>query len=962
MKKLVFFLLAALPVMAGCDPAALTRSAAPGTEIRFSANTSYDNMPGTKTIYSGQTYDVALSGTTAKYERIDWVGGDKIRICSPQASHRYESRGWADYDIVAGSIVANGRNSSARITNEPGANGLVWGDAASYTFYALYPSPRTAGVDAAKVSITDNVITATLPAVQTVSAPAGSRVYAPDMRYAYMWAATEAATGPVDLYFKPLVTAFEFTLDSRDDASMELSGFSLVAETGSPALAGDFTATVGAGLTECPVTAVANSAPAIDVNFGGNITVVQGQPVTFTVFALPHDLTGLSIRIHKADGTTQELALKQGGQYVRFPGGKKIRITNVAVPAGETWTYTIEVVDPVTGVAYNASHPLTDYGHLKTTTRADGLPFVVKSYKTSSVTGLATPVIWKMQFKSGSSWVDAVSNSDFAGKLAVSATTGNGGTAGESVRSDIARDHTASEYYHHGSIGEDAGTATLRARMPLPSAISDAGDGYFDLSKHPVYGTIDGAEQAMETANCYVITAPGKYKLPLVYGNAIRAGSTNAVSYRPTLAPGTNDNDHYMRQFLRHDDQPIAGPWITVDNGISVTDAVVVWQDGSTSADMQILFVSDISVSGNYIMFEIDKEHIRPGNIVLAARSAGTIVWSWHLWVTEKDLTPISVNDLNPVTHQMMKYNLGWTDAISAGGYKWEDWNMPVRFVQIESGTEVGASESFTIAQHGETGEVDPNVGSNTFYQWGRKDPFLPANYGNSNRPYYSPSGYQITEPGPEGERVVWRALPSSTAQVTVGHAIQHPNIQYAREISKSGVTRRIYVGGNNPIIGNLWDANMIPYTNTAVHPTNPYDNRLAVKTVYDPCPPGFVVPYGRVYSGLVGSYDGWVAQSALPVGVTKVGGQGFRFRNVAGIVSGEIFFPFTGARGGNGEYIYDVSTLGYYWTSQPDNYNDQYAVYAKFFYLPAEGILRARHDQDRAAAYAVRPVRQVAF
>ena len=81
MKKRFFYLLAALPLVAACDPAALTRSAAPGTEIRFSANTSYDNMPGTKTVYSGQTYDVALSGTTAKYERIDWVGGDKIRIC-----------------------------------------------------------------------------------------------------------------------------------------------------------------------------------------------------------------------------------------------------------------------------------------------------------------------------------------------------------------------------------------------------------------------------------------------------------------------------------------------------------------------------------------------------------------------------------------------------------------------------------------------------------------------------------------------------------------------------------------------------------------------------------------------------------------------------------------------------------------------------------------------------------------
>ena len=35
----------------------------------------------------------------------------------------------------------------------------------------------------------------------------------------------------------------------------------------------------------------------------------------------------------------------------------------------------------------------------------------------------------------------------------------------------------------------------------------------------------------MSTANCYMVHKAGKYKLPLVYGNAIKAGATNAAAY-----------------------------------------------------------------------------------------------------------------------------------------------------------------------------------------------------------------------------------------------------------------------------------------------------------------------------------------------------------------------------------------------------------------------------------------------
>ena len=704
MKRVIYILLAVLPLLAGCESSEFKWSTGDGTPIKFSANTYYENGVLTKTEYSGKDENNNFVGSTSQYERIDWVNNDLMRIWVTDGSTSENG----DYKVT-GHEMDSAHNQIDNATVVETGDPLNWiPGSGEHKIYSLYPSPATTGVDA-KVSLSGNVITATLPSAQTVTAASGSKVYKPNMNYAYMWAATSATPGSdVTLGFKPLMTAFEFTVGTGEGKpSATIKSFSLTATSTAPYLTGDFTATINEALTGYTVSNITGGSREISVSFGSGVEVSYASPMTFTVFALPHDLSGLTMSFTFADNTTKSVKLGKttGGtfSYQTFLAAKKYRITNVYLPEQETFTYTIEQIDDI-----------TTYGHVATTTSTTGLPFTVKSYKTSSLTGATTPVTWKLKFqKANGEWTYDITEAAYYGQLSTDIITGSGGTSGESVRADIARSHTDDEYHYYGEI-EDAATAALRAKSPLPSATSDAGDGYFDLSKHPVYGTIDGAEQSQETANCYVISAPGKYKLPLVYGNALRNGSTNAVSYRPTLQSGVNDNDHYMRQFLRHDDNPIQGPWITTDNGISVSDAVVVWQDGSESADMQILFNSDISVSGNYIFFEIKKEKIRPGNILLAARnSSGTIVWSWHIWVTNKDLTPVSVKDMNNVTHGMMGFNLGWTDAKTAGGYKWDDWDIPVKVVQIEGGVEVGDTEQFTISQLGESGEVDANVGSN---------------------------------------------------------------------------------------------------------------------------------------------------------------------------------------------------------------------------------------------------------
>ena len=48
------------------------------------------------------------------------------------------------------------------------------------------------------------------------------------------------------------------------------------------------------------------------------------------------------------------------------------------------------------------------------------------------------------------------------------------------------------------------------------------------------------------TANCYLVHAPGTYKIPLVYGNAIKNGAVNTEAFNPTGTSGT----YFLKPFI----------------------------------------------------------------------------------------------------------------------------------------------------------------------------------------------------------------------------------------------------------------------------------------------------------------------------------------------------------------------------------------------------------------------------
>lgn len=944
-------------LLAGCEPEDFFNFS---PNVTFTASTGYDNLPSTKTIYSGEETTVG----SKTYERIDWVPGDLIRVYSNVATTPSNGK-YADYKVTG--ATASGRKSKATITNVA-EHGLIWGDGIN-KFYAMYPSPSTEGVPSdTDFSISSDglhaTITGSIPPTQWVTKGSTTNpcdtVYQPDMRYAYMWADFQSQRGQtVDLEFHPAVTALEFTVCNNQSEAININSVGLCSKL-SP-LTGHMEVLMG--LDNSGVPSISQSTLAwehgvtdtITVKFapsGSVVTVNPGKSVSFTVLTVPHNISGLDVTIKGSRGGeafSKKLELKDDSGYVIFLGSKKYHICIGAPGISEDWTYYVEDIANI-----------SLYGHLASL----GNDFTVKSYRTKGT--VTEPVKWKVQYATSTSgpWSDTQPSSwqTNGAKFSISNPSGSGSlpSVGEVNSANILRDHlnnetATGEYYD----SEQAAIAVMQARGTLPSTTSDAGDGYFDLSKHPIYpvSAIDGAETVQETANCYIVTRPGKYKFPLVYGNAIRNGSTNQKAYAPTASEASN---YYLRNFVRHDNQPIVDPWLK-NNDATPTSVIVVWQDVKDE-DHRILLEgsSDLFIDGDYVKFEIKNENIRPGNILIAAKKGSDIVWSWHIWVTEKDLSPHTVIDKTGRTNGMMEYNLGWTDKGTVKGNHWNDWKFYVRIIQTDASGNIlnatnpqnadatGAADVFSVIQYGESITVDANVGSNCFYQWGRKDPILPAttngDHTSSINKHYFSSHYTI--------HVDNHTVVTESNAGGFGYSIKNPYIVL--------YTRPSYQYHSSKYYGNLWDVDLIANQAETGGNAISINNRLSVKSVYDPSPRGYVVPYTFAFTGF--SKKPWNENNpGEGNGTTAEDGINFNDGN-----GGKIYFPYAGARGGNAVTpLYDVTNTMYYWAAgklPSDSSNEETRKKSKNFTCLGLGDVRAIWDQYSEGAYAVRPVLQVEF
>ena len=938
-----------------------------GSQIVFSAATGYDNGVETRTEYTGDMKTV--TGYSNQFERIDWVANDPLKIYYRRGNGSFTN---AVYKITGTNTTSN---EITKATAEADGTALYWGDGTGdHYFYGMYPSTGFGGNSSA--SLSNNRASGNIPAAQNITGTQktleGIAKYMPDMKYAYMVCYQEVAenssTSSVELPFSPAVTAFEFRFKLADHGPVTVKSFKL--SSASTDLTGNFafdiTGKDGNNRTTIGTVTKTSAGREITVSFGSGVQMNTTDILDFTVFALPVDQTGLTIQFTfaatetGASDYTRKLDLKHSGNWVTFDARKKYVITNTAIP-GEVWDYFIEEIPDK--VAYGHNPVLA----------TDVFTYNVKSYKVKRGTTTKVAVPWHLEYQNGSNWGTTVPSPFTASTVQGSGVNNSTYATGESGYSTITTTAT-------GSTTGDADNATRAAlATATPRGTSSS---YFDLSMHPCYGNKD-ATTSQNTANCYIVAAPGYYKFPLVYGNAIKNGAYNVISYAPesvTHIYQTNKSQAdlvYQANFHNAINENITNPFILTDLGsygaVSDLDIAIIWQD-VPSTDLILPFDNptfDDPNNPTYIQFNITPESIQQGNVIIALRgkvagylSTKEILWSWHIWVTEKDLDPITVQHAKNGTSEMAKYNLGWTDKTSASSTKYPDRVLDLKVVQDEKPATATTykSELFNFTQYGDATFTPDNVGSNAFYQWGRKDPFLTATHENKNKTV-STQDYTVSS----GDRQLVQEAISSSGDPDFGYGIRHPYLVLKNDYTTGWVGGAAHVGGtdaqrqNSSIAYNLWSA----YVHGQQDKTD-YGGSKA-KTVYDPCPPGFEVPSKNAFMGFAGYTGSTEAPNQVVARKGTNGTDGFNFyRN--GANGATIYLPYCGARGYDHTEIYDVTNTAYYWTDAPcvstypgpgggSDHTGWRMSKLLYFFSSEGGGINAHYDLYKGAAYAIRPV-----
>ncbi|MBQ8069397.1 MAG: fimbrillin family protein [Bacteroidales bacterium] len=368
MKKTTILLacsaIACTAILAGCSKGVFGNG---GQEIRFT--TSSSGSSATKTAYGADQ-----NGKQA----LDWEENDAITIASLQAVVQDGvNAGAHSSNYVVNEVTSTGINSKARVRNE-GTNGLVWTDGEdSFDFYAVYPK---VGTEKTNLTLTPSGdVTATIPNLQPLNGNASDKTvegaditykeYKPDMKFAYMTAATtrvapSTKNNAVSLTFDPAFTAFEFNVSSADEEEIVLTMFELLspvpdaAEGETPSapdvIAGNFSMKAGSDISAEDAVTVTGGTNSIKVDMSDDPQTVDDKTgLTFTVFALPvANTAALRLRFTSQEGTdgskTSWLDMKYGknatehtpGAPVIFEAGHKYRINMLKLPSSQ-WKISI---------------------------------------------------------------------------------------------------------------------------------------------------------------------------------------------------------------------------------------------------------------------------------------------------------------------------------------------------------------------------------------------------------------------------------------------------------------------------------------------------------------------------------------------------------------------------------------------------------------------------------------------
>lgn len=603
-----------------------------------------------------------------------------------------------------------------------------------------------------------------------------------------------------------------------------------------------------------------------------NVTDLTQLRDNYTFYMIPQDLDGkVEAEIIFTDNSRIKVPLK-GSWKAGTTRTYKLSEKN------SSWTYTITATDP-NAVAYNA-------------TQAN---YKIESYR--EVNGTKQSVAWKVvgySVDNGTTWTTTKPS----WLKSLNKEQGNGGTEADQGTATLATDivDLAAER-----------NKTLQNAAPLGTATAP-----YNLSN------ATGAAAVQNTANCYVISAPGYYMIPLVYGNAIKNGQTNSSAYQK----GSEANNT-LKNFVDQEGYAITDPWIEKTNNGANRGIDLAWTIWSDEKDLVKLASNNglyRAADGNlYIKFEVTKENIKSGNAVVAVRRSWQTqrqeqrqqgrkkvwvtvtethqqtLWSWHLWFAPKNaLDKITVTNKQGNKYDFTNEALGWKPTAWKGTSYSTPRTVKVKVEQTQGNNGVKQYAVITITQKPAT---TSRTGYTTLYQWGRKDAF----------------------PGTTATLAVNTINWNAGSEMYMQTILQNPQ-NYFTAGYKGNVLDAATGFAKYYTFYNLWSMN-----NTSAYAENQANSQTVVKTIYDPSPVGFSVPANDAFTGFTenGLNGGRMNVDGTDNAQTFNNNFGHNFWTNSSKTE-TIFFPAAGFReAGNGSTLSYYSKFGDYWTATPnDNHN----------------------------------------
>jgi hypothetical protein len=317
----------------------------------------------------------------------------------------------------------------------------------------------------------------------------------------------------------------------------------------------------------------------------------------------------------------------------------------------------------------------------------------------------------------------------------------------------------------------------------------------------------------------------------------------------------------------------------TIDHGYYSTS--VLWSMGGDHPAETNSVVDNVyyDVSTGLINFT-GATSTKGGNAVIVLKEGADVLWSWHIWMitSPKADEAYDTGGYYDGTVTMMPYNLGAVNTANTGvaGNAYEDGLL---------------------------------------YQWGRKDPFLGA------------KGYRNTEPDNTDYYAATPFAYSGNSPTTPENAYKHPTTFY------NGYDENEYDWSDTQY-DNLWGNGSGAYADW----DDLNNKKVATKTLFDPCPPGYQVAPRNTWSAKFEDTGSWGTY-----------GRTFQYNGTA-----TTFYSASGIRFSTDGDLAVVGRSGYYWSSSPGDSSNRYGG---ILYL-TEWSTVPEHLYDRASGQPVRCAR----